>query len=74
MNKNRVDYQEDIAESIKRIPFLKRFLVEYSSINMSSSKINDYLGYKHINPHSEMVMTSLAINVLLAEAEKRGDL
>jgi hypothetical protein len=77
MSKNRVEYQEDVELSIERIPFLKKFLRgDYQPFfyicPFDIDKINKYLGYEHLTPES--IMTSGSVNVLLAEAEKRGDI
>ena len=76
--KNRVDFQEDISDSIKRIPFLKKFcwdkgvIVPHSGCCpfFDSFKINKYMGYNWTDGRE---LTSQGMNEILSEAERRGD-
>jgi hypothetical protein len=70
--KNRVDNHECIYDSLERIPFLKNFTGIRESTLFSIHKINKYMGYEHITIHD--TMTSASINMVLQEAEKRGDI
>jgi len=86
--KKRVHYQEDIKESIERIPFLKRFLytglydnkgVQLWAMIMNNPfdyiKMNEYM--RNISPFpidKNRSFGSADINCILEEAEKRRDL
>jgi hypothetical protein len=84
--KNRVEYKESISDSIDRIPFLRQFEIKVKkTINQNTpfhedisysllyyKKINEYMGYDYVRPDEEL--TSRSVNIVLEEAEKRGDL
>jgi len=83
---NRVTFQEEITESVRRIPFLERFLfgeaqrqwllgkegVRFTQCPFSPKKINEYLGYEQIRKGD--AFTSGSINNVLIAAEQRGDI
>ena len=75
---NRVELREGIIDSIERIPFLKRFVTpnNYNNDSLSSASLNEYMdgveGWNVLTTHSPM--QSADINMVLSEAEKRGDL
>jgi hypothetical protein len=70
----RIHPNEFVEESIKRIPFLKRFLHEnrFMICPFDREKINEYMGFEHIKPYDNF--TSKAINKVLKEAERRGEI
>lgn len=76
--KNRVHFQERIENSIERIPFIKKFITKYpeGGFILDINKMNKYM--KKVknweiltNYHSK---SSHHINLILQEAERRGDL
>ncbi len=67
----RVYYQESILNSLERIPFLKRF---WTGHNFDHLKMNEYMGNTWEPRTSNHPFTSADINVLLQEAERRGDI
>lgn len=69
---NSVEFQESIVSAVSRIPFLKRF---YSSDWSPHVLINEYMqGVETwVDLTVESPVTSVDINVVLNEAEKRGD-
>jgi hypothetical protein len=69
--KNRVKQQESIERSLERIPFLKHFY-SYGLNAFLTGKINEYMGYCYVTLHTPL--TSMSINKILEEAEKRGDI
>jgi len=70
---NRVDFNEDVFRSFDRIPFLKRFLKPSDTgLLLSTPSINEYMGFHYVDFQSPL--TSMSINGILEEAEKRGDL
>ena len=68
--KNRVMLNEAIESSVNRIPFLKRFFVNNDPYYTIRLKILEYLG----DGFTFNEFSSANINMLLIEAEKRGDL
>ena len=74
MKNNRLEPGDAIGETFKAVPFLGRFTTTniYSWPTISSKLINDYMGYELVG--FQAPVRCAEINILLEEAEKRGDI
>ena len=73
----RVEPFEYITDSLKKIPFLERFVIRSEStkfMGFDVDKMNEYMNDVWIPRRWDSIMASNDINWILEEAERRGDI